>query len=132
MKKNKKKVFISLLIVLIFLIGVYLCLTICAKKGLKALVYENVSMDLVNDGTYDAEVDVNIVFVKVQVTVNSHKITNIKILEHRNGLGKKAEAITNTMIAENTYAVDTVSGATLSSECIKSAVSKALRSGYQK
>jgi uncharacterized protein with FMN-binding domain len=132
MRKNKKKVFIILFIVFIFIIGIYLWLTICANKGLKSLVYENISMDLVTDGTYDAEVDVNLVFVKVQVTVKNHKITNIDIMEHRNGLGKKAEAIVNHMITENTYAVDAVSGATLSSECIKSTVSKALKSGYQK
>lgn len=131
MRKNKK-VFIILFIILIFMIGAYLFLTICAKKGLKALEYENISMDLVKDGTYDAEVDVNLVFVKVKVAVRNHKITNIEIMEHRNGLGKKAEAIVKNMITENTYAVDAVSGATLSSECIKSAVSKALKSGYQK
>ncbi|MFT4145460.1 MAG: FMN-binding protein [Mobilitalea sp.] len=34
------------------------------------------------------------------------------------------------MIGQNNYNVDAVSGATLSSEAIKSAVSKALKKGY--
>jgi len=67
--------------------------------------------------------------LKVDVTVKDHSITGIEILEHENGMGSKAEAITQTMLACNSYQVDAVSGATLSSETIKSAVSKALASG---
>ena len=51
------------------------------------------------------------------------------VIEHQNGLGAKAEAITEDIIAQNDYDVDGVSGATLSSEAIKSAVSKALKKG---
>jgi hypothetical protein len=42
-------------------------------------------------------------------------------------MGSKAESITETMVTRNSYDVDAVSGATLSSEAIKSAVSKALK-----
>jgi Uncharacterized protein conserved in bacteria len=64
--------------------------------------------------------------------VIKHKIADITIIEHKNGLGSKAEAITDAMVEKNSYNVDAVSGATLSSEAIKSAVSKALKSGYPK
>jgi NADH dehydrogenase len=52
------------------------------------------------------------VYAKVRVTTLNHAIISIDILEHRNGLGKKAESITASMIAKNSYAVDGVSGAT--------------------
>lgn len=50
----------------------------------------------------------------------------IDILKHDNGKGKKAEQIRANMIDSNTYDVDAISGATTSSEVIKSAVSNAL------
>lgn len=62
--------------------------------------------------------------------VEDNTIRKIDIIEHRNGLGSKAESITESMVAKNSYAVDGISGATLSSEAIKSAVSKALKDGY--
>ena len=43
-----------------------------------------------------------------------------------------AEAIVADMVEKNRYGVDAVSGATLSSEAIKSAVSKALYAGQTK
>lgn len=128
--KNRKKNFVILIIIVILVICIYIWLSTSAKKRLEALEYESISMDLVTDGTYYAEVDAILVFVNIGVTVQNHTITDINIIEHRNGLGKKAEDIIHTMIAENTYAVDAISGATLSSECIKSAVSKALKLGY--
>ena len=55
----------------------------------------------------------------------------MKILEHKSGRGGAAEAIADAMVARNRYDVDAVSGATLSSQTIKSAVSLALKQGEQ-
>ncbi|MDF2839183.1 MAG: FMN-binding protein, partial [Evtepia sp.] len=111
-------------------IGVFLWMTNSAQKELDSMVYENIDMNLVVNGTYYGEVDARLVFVKVGVTVKEHVINKIEIIEHQNGMGIKAESITETMITKNNYDVDAVSGATLSSEAIKSAVSKALKEGY--
>ena len=101
-----------------------------AEKALTAMVYEEIDMSLVADGTYYGEADAGLVYVKAGVTVEDNTIRKIDIIEHRNGLGSKAESITESMVAQNSYAVDGISGATLSSESIKSAVSKALKDGY--
>ncbi len=125
-----KKVGIVLIILIVIVIGVFLWMTNSAQKELDSMVYENIDMNLVVNGTYYGEVDARLVFVKVGVTVKEHVINKIEIIEHQNGMGIKAESITETMITKNSYDVDAVSGATLSSEAIKSAVSKALKEGY--
>ena len=98
-----------------------------AKNALASMVYEDVDMSQAADGTYDGVADAGMVSVKVSVTVKDHAISQINIIEHKNGRGAAAEAITQDMIEANTFDVDAVSGATLSSETIKSAVSKALK-----
>jgi len=53
------------------------------------------------------------------------------ILNHQNGLGSKAEKIIEDMIKQNRYDVDIVSGATISSKVIKSAVFNGLQKGIK-
>lgn len=115
-------------LILIGIVG-FLFIKSNTQKGLAALVYESIDMNQVADGIYTGEADAGMVFVKLEVAVSNHTITGIDIIEHQNGLGGKAEAITASMLAANTYAVDAVSGATSSSEAIKSAVSIALGQG---
>lgn len=109
--------------------GLYFKMAGDARKALAALPYEEVDMSRVADGIYKGEADAGLVFVRVEVEVRDHAIGDVRILEHRKGMGAKAEAIAADMIAQNRYDVDAVSGATLSSEAIKSAVSAALKKG---
>ena len=111
--------------------GMYFKLTRDAKEALAALPYASVDMNRVSDGMYQGESDAGLVYAKVEVQVQDHKIEGVKLLEHKNGRGGAAEAIVNSMIAQNRYDVDAVSGATLSSQTIKSAVSLALKQGEQ-
>lgn len=69
------------------------------------------------------------VYVKVEVSVTEHKITGIKIIEHENGLGSKAEKIVDDVISRQSLEVDAVSGATVSSKCIIKAIENALQIG---
>lgn len=101
------------------------------KKDMKNLEYASVDMKKVRDGSYIGESETTLVKVKVQVTVKDHEIQKIEILRHDNGKGKPAEKIVDEMVAENNYEVDAVSSATMSSEVIKSAVSKALKEGMK-
>ncbi|WP_033168062.1 FMN-binding protein [Clostridium sp. KNHs205] len=125
-----KKIGLILLILIAIGLGLYISLVNSSKKSLTAMEYEEVDMSEVADGVYLGEVDAGLVYVKVSVTVNENKLINIRILKHKNGLGSKAESIITEMLQQNSYKVDAVSGATLSSEAIKSAVSKALKKGY--
>ena len=127
MKKGVKVLLIILGIIAVIVVGAYLMMKNTADKALASIVFEDVDMSQTADGTYYGETNAGMVFVKVAVTVENHAIKSIDIIEHKNGKGAKAEAITDTIIAANNYDVDVVSGATLSSKAIKSAVSKALR-----
>lgn len=113
----------------LIILGVVLFLVMshAASAGLASLVYEDVDMNQTADGTFEGEADAGMVSVKVAVTIQDHAITRIDILEHNNGRGTAAEAITEDMVAANSYDVDVVSGATLSSEAFRSAVSRALK-----
>lgn len=53
----------------------------------------------------------------------------IKIIEHENGLGSKAEKIVDDVISRQSLKVDAVSGASASSKCIIKAIENALQCG---
>lgn len=63
------------------------------------------------------------------MTVKKERLKSIEILRHENGKGKRAEAIVDDMVRNNDSEVDLVSGATVSSICIRSAVRDALAQG---
>lgn len=127
MKKGAKILLIILAAVAVLILAAFIAMKHMADKALLNMVYEDVDMNQTADGTYYGETDAGMVYVKVAVTVENHKIKAINILEHKNGRGAPAEAITGPMIENNSCKVDDVSGATLSSRTIKSAVSKALK-----
>lgn len=65
----------------------------------------------------------------MKVKVQNGTVTDIEILEHKNGRGGPAEIITDRIIEEQRIDVDAVSGATNSSIVIKKAVENALKAG---
>jgi len=66
--------------------------------------------------------------VTLDVTVADHQITKINIIEHYHSpVGKNAEKITGRILQKQSLDVDTVTGATLSSQAILKAVENALK-----
>lgn len=98
-------------------------------NDVKNITVSNPDMANITDGIYVGEYSVTPVYVKVEVSVIEHKITNIKIIKHENGLGGKAEEIVDDVISRQSLEVDAVSGATVSSKCIIKAIENALQSG---
>ena len=90
---------------------------------------ENAEINLYNvvDGVYSGHSELGPVIVDVEVHVTDHKLAKVDLVRHACGLGRPAEAITEKMVEQNTFDVDAISGATVSSEVIKNAVNKALR-----
>lgn len=80
----------------------------------------------VQDGEYIGECDNRAVKVTVAVRAKNHRIIDIQILRHDNGMGKKAEEITSRVLEAQSIDVDAVSGATFSSNTILKAVENAL------
>ncbi|HBN82690.1 MAG TPA: hypothetical protein DDZ89_02500 [Clostridiales bacterium] len=113
-------IFLILMVVLFFKMG----------SDMKNLRVDEVDLHSVQDGVYIGKSETTLVKVEVKVEVKDHKIIRIDILKHEHGKGEKAERITDDMIRENKIDVDAISGATTSSEVIKSAVSDALTNGW--
>lgn len=78
------------------------------------------------DGTWVGEWNTALVSAAVSVDTLSHGISGIEILRHDCGKGRPAEAITDRVVAAQSLAVDTVSGATGSSKVILRAIQDAL------
>ena len=88
-----------------------------------------VALGNVKDGIYEGTAETPLVKVTVEVTVQDHKLKDIRLLRHENGQGAPAEAMIPDMLLRNTSEVDAVSGATMSSKAIRAAVRDALAKG---
>ena len=107
--------------------AVYLKSVADYKRAVEETTFGNLDISDVPAGVYVGEYDVDFVYAKVEVTVQNGAITNIDILEHKNGRGKPAEIVIDRIIEEQKIDVDAVSGATNSSTVIKKAVENALK-----
>ena len=106
-----KKLFYVLLGVVV--LGTIGCLSLTAsmKKSLAKIENEDIDMETVEDGSFEGHSELGPVKVDVKVLVENHKL----------------DVIVGKMVEQNTWDVDAVSGATVSSGIIKNAVNKALR-----
>ena len=130
MKLSRKRI-LSLTVIFLFLIvliftAVYLKSVADYKRTVKETTFGNLDISNVPDGVYVGEYDVDFVYAKAEVTVKAGVITNIDILEHKNGRGSRAEVVIDRIVEEQKIEVDAVSGATNSSTVIKKAVENAL------
>lgn len=129
MNKVVKRILIGIVLFIMLIAAVAVAMIVKTNKAVENQANVDIDMNEVADGVYEGSSDGGLVQVTVSVTVENHKITDIQILKHQNGKGTPAEVITDDMVAENTYDVDIVSGATISSKTIKNAVNVALQKG---
>lgn len=131
MKLSRTKIFL-LLAIFLFLV----CLTFAVvylkgvadyKKAVKETAFSDIDISNIPDGVYVGEYDVDFIYAKVEVTVQNGAVTNIDILEHKNGRGKPAEVVVDRIIEQQKIDIDAVSGATNSSVVLKKAVENALK-----
>ena len=126
-KKNFKKLWITLSIIfailIVFVGGMVIYLSLNPPVELSI---ENVDFTTISDGNHRGYADNGIIQVSVSVTVADGRVTDVEILEHRNGLGGSAEAITEMIIDEQSLDVDVISSATYSSNTILKAIENAL------
>jgi len=99
------------------------------EEKLKKIEINNIDLQEVKDGEYEGECKVDILYAKVKVKVEKHRIISIKILKHKSGKGKDAEKIIDRIMDNQSLLVDAVSGATGSSKVILKAVEDALTKG---
>lgn len=121
----KKKRLISILMIFVLLL-----MAGCNNGSSKDAVSNEDSKALFKEGTYTAEAQGNGGPVKVEVTFTATEIKDIKILSQTEtaGLGDTAiEKIRLNILAGQTLAVDTISGATYSSNAILQAVENCVK-----
>lgn len=122
-----KKIFYVILGIVLLGTSGCLSLTASMKKNLAKIENEDIDMETVEDGIFEGHSELAPVKVDVKVLVENHKLIKVELLRHECGLGHPADVIVDKMVEQNTWDVDAVSGATVSSEIIKNAVNKALR-----
>lgn len=113
----------------ILLFGGFLFIQFDLKRDLSSLEFSQVNAAEIPDGTYEGKSGVGPVKVTAEVKVLNGKIDSIELLQHRNDMGEKAEDLAWIMERTETWDIDCVTGATISSQAIWQAVNRALASG---
>lgn len=111
----------------VIVFAVYLKQVANYKRSVSEISIEEIHLSDIPNGVYIGECDVNFIHARVEVTVDSGEITNIRILEHKNERGQAAETVVERIVSEQRIDVDAVSGATNSSTVLKKAVENALK-----
>lgn len=131
--KRKTKIVLGVTGIVLFIglvsLGIYLMILKDYRDKVAAINISDIELSAVPDGTYVGDYDVNFIYAKVEVTVQGGKITDITLLEHKNGEGEPAERIIDDIVQEQSLKVDTVSGATNSCKVILKAIDNALTGG---
>lgn len=128
---------ISSMMVFVFLIlhVILWANSLTAYREAIALIPDTVDIDIsgIPDGVYQGEYDAaKYIYAKVEVHIDQGRISAIDLVEHRNERGKPAERIIDDIIGRQSLAVDSISGATNSSEVIKQAVENAVQNASTK
>jgi uncharacterized protein with FMN-binding domain len=119
----------AILVSLLIFGGVYFYKLSQYKRAIDDIVIESPKLSTINDGTYSGAFDATMVAADVSVTIRDHRITAIKINNHKTGKGQPAERITDSVLSAQSLNVDTISGATNSSKVILKAIEIALEKG---
>ena len=101
------------------------------NEKVHAIEITDMSAAGIPDGSYTGVCDVGYIYAKVRVKVSNGKITDIKLLEHRNERGSAAEQVVGKMVQQQNVHVDTVTSATNSSRVIMRAAENALESAKE-
>ncbi len=123
---NRKKQQLSYWLKLVGVLSVICMATGCLTDEFKSIEITGISLINSNDGRYEGVYETSLVKATVQVVIQDHRIKDIQITRHENGMGKKAEKIIARVIEKQTTNVDAISGATASSRVILKAIENAV------
>ncbi|MCF7929111.1 MAG: FMN-binding protein [Spirochaetales bacterium] len=105
------------------------CKGIEEAEAAKQLEIKTPDLHSVEDGRWTGNWKAGPVSVEIALTVRSGRIESVELTEHDNWRGEAAEVLVDTIAAEQSLDVDTISGATISSKVILKAAEKALEKG---
>ncbi|MEG0563273.1 FMN-binding protein [Anaerorhabdus sp.] len=119
----KSKIIVTMICMII--IG-FVVINILAQTAINKVEINDINLVDVANGEYQGYAEVGPVKVDATVLVDDSEVVSIVLNKHLNGLGKKAESIINEIIDQQSINVDSISGATASSVCIKKAIENAI------
>lgn len=131
-KERKKKILWHRILTILMAISIIGHFTIYIidfnnyQENIKSIEINHINLKNVEDGLYKGKYNAGYIYAEVEAKIKDGIIVSIKLLEHRNERGKRAEEIINEIISSQEIDVDTISGATNSSKVIKKAVEKAI------
>ena len=112
MKWSFKKVTAMIAILVVLAGGIFLAAYLKEvadyKRSVREIAIEEICLSDIPDGEYIGECNVDFIYAKVEVTVHSGQISNIRILEHKNERGQAAEVIIDKIVSEQRIDVDAV------------------------
>jgi len=124
-----KKVMKVVLYVFLGFVALFIAAGLFGLKGVKEareLEIGSVDLSQVDDGVYTGEYENGRFSCNVEVTVKDHAITDIKLLEYGNeGQEAVVDEILDTVVASQKVDIDTVSGATATTNSVLKAVENA-------
>ncbi|MCF7932498.1 MAG: FMN-binding protein [Acholeplasmataceae bacterium] len=127
-----KKRHIILIVAILVIIAVVITVVLMVQRSernieemMKITLTDPDLMEL-EDGTYEGSYGSIPIAVKVTVTIEEHRITNITIVEHVHGQGEQGEIIISQVIFNQSIEIDLIAGATYSSKAILLAIDDAL------
>ena len=104
MKWSFKKVTAMIAILVVLAGGIFLAAYLKEvadyKRSVREIAIEEICLSDIPDGEYIGECNVDFIYAKVEVTVHSGRISNIRILEHKNERGQAAEVIIDKIVSE--------------------------------
>ena len=122
-KKEKGCMFIIIIaLIIIAALGIIILIMSKNLKSYDEFDFSGLDLSKIEDGTYTGSEDGGIIKVTVDVSIKDHIIQGITIVKHDCGKGKPAEVIVDDIVEKNSLEVDAISGATLSSNVIKVAM----------
>ncbi|BFN38338.1 FMN-binding protein [Fidelibacter multiformis] len=112
------------------LMVLFLLLTSCARKELtevRTMEIQPIPLQAIPDGRYEGRFTYSNFEYAVEVLVENHQITGIRVLQNRTSdYAKKAEGVLEKVVKEQKTNVEAVTGATTTSKALLKAVENAL------
>lgn len=123
-----KKVFLTILIVLILIISAFLTWVFYGKGATQKMTIGEVNLSTISDGTYKGEYKKGRFTYSVETMVKDHKISDIKVLDDGPiDFEKQNSEIISKVSAKQSLDVDLVSGATVTSKALLKAIENSLK-----
>lgn len=129
MKSNKMMLTILLLVCVVVGVGysfIFWRRVQQYQNQVEMITYMREDASGIPDGKYYGECDVDFISAKVSVIVRNEQMREITVMEYHHDRGYRAVEVINNILDDQMIDVDTISGATNSSNVIKKAVDDAL------